>query len=245
MCFSIEVVNDLKKLSKIFDAEPNYDSFTIFENLMKIQNQSELKEFENLLGLKHHSRRTMPILKKVGEDKRIFPNFFTELLTMSQESITIEPMRYRIRPQFSETEVPTKYNLFNARLDQLNERKTWKKIFMKNHAVLPIVRFFEWVDKNQQKKLIAFQKESKDLLYAPCLWDQWESIDNKIQFKSFAVITTDPPDEILKMGHDRCPIVLTKDQLPTWLNPQKHKKEEIYNLLNNPIRDHFRYQWAE
>ena len=71
------------------------------------------------------------------------------------------------------SEIPTKYNGFNARIDSLKVRDTWKSIFMRNHGLTPFVRFFEWVERDRKKRLISFKPESFDLMWAPCLWDEW------------------------------------------------------------------------
>lgn len=68
-------------------------------------------------------------------------------------SNTIVPMRYRIRPSGSSEEIPTKYNVFNARLDSLETRQTWSSLFMRNHGLFPFKRFFEWVEDKHQDNL--------------------------------------------------------------------------------------------
>ena len=54
-------------------------------------------------------------------------------------------MRYRVRPNGSKEEVPTKYNVFNARIDSLEIRNTWAPLFMRNHGIVPLTGFYEWV----------------------------------------------------------------------------------------------------
>ena len=46
------------------------------------------------------------------------------------------------------------------------------------------------------------------------------------------------------MGHDRCPIFLKADEVNVWLNPQKHSKKSIYEILQKREEVYYDYQWA-
>lgn len=242
MCFSIQVDKDLKRLAREFGATESKLDFKAFNSLMKLQAESTLEDFEKLLGLKHHSRRKMPVLKQADDDGRIFSNYFANIIVPKDSKRLIEPMRYRVRPNGSKTEIPTKYNVFNARLDSLEIRDTWKSIFMKNHGLIPFIRFYEWVESNGSKKLISFSPDSFELMWSPCIWDEWKDKSGKIFFKSFAIITDDPPAEIESMGHYRCPIFLNKSDIDIWLNPNIYDKEKIYSILKNKTEAHYSYK---
>ena len=112
---------------------------------------------------------------------------------------------------------------------------------MRNHGVLVFERFFEWVKDREtgKKKVVSFKPENSEVMWAPVLYDTWVdpklSPDKRDQSKivSFAVITTDPPKEVLENGHDRCPLFLKKDLIDPWLNPQGKSSREVYDMLRN------------
>jgi putative SOS response-associated peptidase YedK len=192
----------------------------------------ESAKFDALMGLKHSTKKRSMPFKIPKEDGKVFSNYFTNIITEENENRIIQPMRYRVRPFGSKEEVPAKYNVFNARIDALEIRNTWSSIFMRNHGIVPLVGFYEWVKGHDDKPaLIKFFPKDRELMWAPCLYDEWVSKDGQIQFKSFAIITDDPPPEVLKMGHDRCPIFLDKDEIDSWLNPGKLTKNMAYELL--------------
>src|SRR5688500_7237205 len=112
MCYSAMVVQDLKLLHRRFGAVPVRDSFEAYE-VLSAQNP---KKFKTLV-----------------DNPRIYPNYYAPIILNdgSLHKRVIKPMRYRIRPAFSDAEVPTKYNLFNARVDALEDRRTWKNIYMR------------------------------------------------------------------------------------------------------------------
>ena len=235
MCFSIHVDKNINKLSSQFGATLQSQESAYLKSL--VASQALLKDYKLTL-------------KFPEDDGRIFSNYFTYVVHDLHENRTLTPMRYRVRPKNSIEEIPAKYNVFNARLDALESRQTWKNLFMKNHGLVPLNGFYEWVtpqdpsSPKQKVKMIYFYPRHTDIMWAPCLWDEWVSPDGKVKFKSFAIITDGPPKEIETMGHDRCPIFLKADEINNWLNPQKQNKKSIYDILQKREEVYFDYQWA-
>jgi len=219
MCFSVEIVRDLKALAKEFDSKIDKRAF---EELNK-----------NYIA----DPKTYKI---PGDDNRIFPNVYSPVIVKSGGDRIIYPMRYRIRPHDSKEEVPSKYNMYNARLDALEHRATWKSLFGKNHGLVPFKRFFEWVKvEGGKKKLGVFAPTEKEIMWAPCLTETWS--DGKEKLVTFAIITDDPPDEVREAGHDRCPIFLGRDMIDSWLSPQGKAKNDLLELLTHkePVKYSF------
>jgi putative SOS response-associated peptidase YedK len=241
MCFSIQVDRDIKKLAQRFKASISIPDFNSLQAVKDYEAQIGPDKIKAVLGLKRKPK--VNVFKTLGIDNRIFPGYFAPVITTENNQRVIKPMRYRVRPAGSIEEIPSKFNVFNARLDSLEKRKTWSPLFMRQHGLLPFVKFFEWVKDEDKKKLITFSPESHEIMWAPCLWDKWQSADGKIEFYSFAVITDDPPKEIADMGHDRCPIFIKEELIDQWLNPTGSKKE-IYALLKQVEKTYFNYQWA-
>ena len=211
MCYSVMVQQDLKKLEKRFDAHLVKESFADYDR----RHQVNPRKF-----------------KPLADHPRIYPGYHAPIILLEGTQRVIKPMRYRLRPSWAEKEIPTKYNTFNARLDSLEIRDSWKPLFMKRHGLIVFERFFEWVEDQEtgKKKVISFQPEGRTEMWAPVLWDRWTDGDDYIE--SFAIITTDPPPEVSMMGHDRCPVFMREDMIETWLHPQKHTKKKIYEALN-------------
>ncbi|MDC1174225.1 SOS response-associated peptidase family protein [Bacteriovoracaceae bacterium] len=162
----------MKLLQKRFNAELNAKAYQDYSNLLSLESEKGPEYVKEQLGLKRKPSGSS--FKSPDEDNRIFPNTFAHVLTSIQNINMFSPMRYRIRPSHSAEEIPSKYNVFNARLDSLQSRATWNSIFMKNHGLFPFRKFYEWVDykvDDQNKKtLIHFSPKEIDLMYAPCLY---------------------------------------------------------------------------
>ncbi|MFG1492511.1 SOS response-associated peptidase family protein [Halobacteriovorax sp. GFR7] len=242
MCFSIQAQTNLKELSQKLNTPLNTKAYESFRMLQEFEASIDPLELKKILGLKR--KPSSDVFKTADSEGRIFPNYFTNIITQEGKERTISPMRYRIRPRGSQEEIPTKFNVFNARLDSLEKRQTWAPLFMKNHGVVAFDAFYEWVEKDGKKTLIKFHPEDGKLILAPCLWDEWTSNDKQISFKSFAIITTDPPKEIEVMGHDRCPIFLKEENLSDWLNPKTLRPQDAYEILTHPYQERYDYEWA-
>lgn len=240
MCYSAEVQADLTILMERFKADISLADDIYFQEMVKkSQDRLFLKEALNLPRSPRSDFFKMP-----GNDKRIFPGYFTWVMVHENGRRVFKRMRYRVRPKDSKEEIPTKYNVFNARIDSLETRPTWQKLFTRQHGLFPFVRFFEWVEEDKKKRLVSFLPKDRDIMWVPCLWDSWENPQKTLGFYSFALITDDPPPEVLQKGHDRCPIFLREKYIDEWLDTTKRSREEWYLLLKNKEHVFYRSEWA-
>lgn len=212
MCYSILVETDLKKLQDQFGARPDREAFQRFAE----RAQEDPKTY-----------------KRISAHPRIFPKYWAPVIVNEGGERVIRPMRYRLRPFWADKEPPSRYNLFNARLDALEKRRSWRPLFMKRHGLLVFRSFFEWVTGDDgKKKVIQFSPRDQSLLWAPALYDSWPGNDDTPGFESFAIITGDPPPEVEAAGHDRCPIFLSRERIDDWLAPEGRTKEDGYRILS-------------
>ncbi len=189
--------------------------------------------------------------KPIPSDRpaNIFQYNWAPLLISNLESPEHPPIirfhRYQVRPRGSEVEPPAHINMFNARLDSLQVRKTWNPLFMRRHGILSLRGFYEWVPDPETKKprVIRFSESDGSLFRVPALHETWHDPNHQQPpIHSFAIVTTEPPPEILESGHDRCPVVIGAEDLATWLQPTD--KDLVMDLLQKPYSIHFKGDWA-
>ncbi len=216
MCFLIQGIRDLKVLRDEFDSVINRSHFQALAN-----NATKLPK----------------LFKAMDHDGRAFPNYFCPVTIKNQNFHELLPMRYRIRPATSSEEVPSKYNMFNARKDALLTRKSWRPLLGRNHGIFTMNHFYEWVERDGKKQLVSFHSSESEKLYIPCLYDFYEDGDKS--FYSFAVITDEPAPEVLAAGHDRTPIHLTKDLAYQWLDSEKLNSDDALSLLSHQSKEYF------
>jgi len=152
-----------------------------------------------------------------GFSPTVFPNAYSVNLIQTKHGPTLVPMRYRLRPAGSENEVPSKYNLYNARIESLLEKKTWNTLLGKKHVAVPMNAFNEWITTENGKKVVQFKTTTQPLFWTAGLYDIWEEPTTKEILVSFAIITTSPPKYISDVGHDRCPIILDQSMAINWI----------------------------
>ncbi|MBT4760916.1 MAG: hypothetical protein HOO06_04385 [Bdellovibrionaceae bacterium] len=219
------------------------ESIDHFRALQKFEHEHTAIEIKELLGLKR--KPSANVFKESDERGRIYPGYYCPVIVFENNERNIKLMRYRVRPNNSNEEIPSKYNVFNARLDALEKRKTWQSIFTKNHCLFPFKKFYEWVeDENKKKKLISFTPQDRDTMWAPAIYDQWTSNNKEISFESFALLTNDPPKEVEEMGHDRCPIFLKENHIDDWLQPNKFNKHDLYKFLKQKEPVFYNYKFT-
>ncbi|MGE3262303.1 MAG: SOS response-associated peptidase family protein [Bacteriovoracia bacterium] len=164
-------------------------------------------------------------------DDRIFPSYFAPVIVEEAGKRFLRPMRFRVQnPDGSE--IPSQYNVFNARHDSLLSAKTWRPLFGKNHLIFPFQRFYEWVSAHGKKEEIYFAPENREVMWAAGLFSVSPS-GNDGAISSFAMVTDNPPAEVAAAGHDRCPVFLKQEQLKNWLSPQKSSPESLLLLLRS------------
>lgn len=157
--------------------EKSIKAYKVMEDARKKQEledlEAEIKEIEARLKVKvtktHQKaldvkgRKREKLLAKAesavatSETKdsyRIYPFYFSPVIMVEKTARIITPMRYRILPRTG-VEIPSKYNVFNARRDSLLEARTWKQTFSKQHAIFPFVKFYEWVEQKARKVEMA------------------------------------------------------------------------------------------
>lgn len=202
-------------------------------------------------------RKLDDIKREPSEDGtgRIWPGYFCPVLIRDPESGErhIVPMRYRCRlPGWTEQDEKLKPGTYNARRDKLST--VWRQLFGYNHGVVGATHFFESVSLHrlQQRELapgekdviveIEFTPEPMQDLYLACLWRYVEDTPGQPGFYSFAIITRDPPPEVIAAGHDRCVVAIRPEHLDTWLNPDPMKLAEQYAILDKPVDAYYAHE---
>lgn len=152
-----------------------------------------------------------------ARDEQVFQYSFCPVLTSRSGQNVISLKRYQLKPRHAHQDAPSQINMFNARRDALLTRPSWKPLFGKNHGLVLMKGFYEWVPHPVTGKaaIIRFFPDDGSAMWVPCLYDRWQGDGYHID--SFAVITDDPPAEIDQAGHDRCPIYPSWEHIDTWL----------------------------
>lgn len=156
--------------------------------------------------------------------ERIFP--YTPAPVVTDKGLQV--MQYSLVPSWSK-EPKVKFATYNARIETVVEKPTWKKPFQINHCLIPISGFIESIDEGDFKgHMVEFF--GSGLLVAAGIYDQWTDKKTGEVLESFAMLMTEPNDFIKKIGHDRQPIFLTEEAARDWLT-MKEKPDLMRKFL--------------
>jgi len=214
MCFSFSTISDVNYLAGKFQAKVAKASYEIL------------------------SKKDPDALKDV-----VYPNTFANVLLNMPQGLAFCPMRYRLRPFDSESEVPTKYNLYNARVEGIELKKIWAPLIGKKHVAIPLVKFHEWVPTEKGKRVVQFSMPGKEIFWTAGVFDIWKNPTGGEQIISFAIVTQEPNEYIRSVGHDRCPIIISEQEVKTWLNLKD--QNDALQFLKTSRQYDFTHQWED
>ncbi len=170
----------------------------------------------------------MPFEKKA----HVFPRYKSAVVVKVNQKTQIKPMQFGLIPFFEKEEKPKKI-FHNARVETVSEKVSFKKPFLETRCLVPMDSFFEYIWTTETTKWIArFYSKNIQMLVAAGIWSSWKSPSGKI-IDSFSILTTEPPEFILKTGHDRCPLFLKQDSFEDWLEPIKNEPKQLLKILEN------------
>nr|BFD66764.1 hypothetical protein HAGR004_17860 [Bdellovibrio sp. HAGR004] len=92
---------------------------------------------------------------------------------------------------------------------------------------------------------IGIFAKSRQPLTAAGIWDSWTDEATGKTFESFAILTAEPPADILEAGHDRCPLFLREDAWDPWMEAQLSPKQTVEFLRNSREVVEFEFEERE
>ncbi|MEM7082777.1 MAG: SOS response-associated peptidase [Pseudomonadota bacterium] len=125
----------------------------------------------------------------------------------------ISDMRWWLVPHWS-SGPSTKYAMFNARAERLNQSRAYQGPFRHKRAVLPASSFVEWQRKDGEKTPFLFDSPGQGLAFAG-LWDYWT--DGTEHVLSCSIVTTEASPEFAPYHH-RMPVLLDAEGATRWLD---------------------------
>ena len=128
----------------------------------------------------------------------------------------------------------SRYSTFNARADSVATKPTFKGAWEKGQRCLVVTDgFYEW--RKSDKQPFAIGMADGDMMVMAGLWDEWRSLMGE-RIKSCTVITCEPND-IVRMLHDRMPVILAEKDWAKWLGEEEATVEELKAMLRPSARE--------
>lgn len=182
-------------------------------------------------------------LDRVKDD--VYPYGYACVITSppQTENLLLSAKRYSLTPSWSKEE-KVKWATYNARMARTNARTgkaeviyevpTWKGAFGNKHCIVPLHSFRESCRDGKAKGHIAeFTPQQSAVIYAAGIYDDWINKKTGEVLSSFAIVTSEPNQFLIDVGHDRSPAILSLDNAKRWLEPFASAKAAYAFLEEN------------
>jgi putative SOS response-associated peptidase YedK len=141
----------------------------------------------------------------------------------------IATMRWGLIPSWSR-DAKMAYSTFNARAEGIDTKPAFRDAWRQARRCLVITNgFYEW-DKRvgvRQPYAIARAKDRHTVMAG--LWEEWRSEKGE-RIRTVTIITTQS-NSLIKLLHDRMPVILAEEDWPKWLGEVPATEEELKALL--------------
>ena len=126
--------------------------------------------------------------------------------------------------------------LVNCRVETAGFRPFWKESWQRRRCIIPCSYYFEWEHymtvKGQKKagQKYMVQPTGALITYLAGLYTIEER--DGLKYPVFTVLTREPGEEI-SFIHDRMPVVLGKENVKAWMDPDANPAEVVKTALTD------------
>lgn len=141
----------------------------------------------------------------------------------------IQYMFWGLLPHFAPDE-NYKYTTINAKAETVDVLRSFRNPLRFNRCLVPATGFYEPDKRFNPTVWHYFQLKSKAIFAFAGLYDIWEDKKTGKKIYSYTIITTEL-NEIVGKVHHRMPVILSREDEDTWLNPDIVEPEHLLPLL--------------
>jgi len=142
------------------------------------------------------------------------------VVTTATTARKLEAMRWGLKPTW-ETGTNRNVLLINARAETLAQKPTFQQLLESQRCLIPANGFFEWENLPKgRKRAVCYRLRDRGLFAMAGLWDvQPDAAGHPV--RAFTIITT-AANDMVRLVHDRMPVILTPETEAAWLQPGQH-----------------------
>ena len=122
------------------------------------------------------------------------------------------------------------YKMINARAEGIENKPSFRRAFRSQRCLVPTTGFYEWKSVEGEKVPFFIHLKDQSLFAFAGLWEEWKDAEGR-PLITFTIITTTPNDLVSPI-HDRMPVILSNEDVETWLDPNVTEPERLLPLLD-------------
>lgn len=168
--------------------------------------------------------------------KSAFENPIIPVIT-SQDNSSFNSMHWGLIPHWVKNQEQAneiRVKTYNARLENIYEKPSFKYASQVNRCIIPASGFFEWQEVNRKKiPWFIFPKNDKIFSLAG-IWNAWAN-PNTGEIQDTFTIITQPANELMSKIHNtkkRMPVILPDSAVKLWLS-NSISTSEYSKILNS------------
>ena len=155
------------------------------------------------------------LLTDLKNNFNISPGQEVPIITKDTEGNTIKLMKWGFVPSWS-NEPKIGYKMFNARVETIQEKPTFRNAFTGRRCIVPASFFYEWKEEEGKKIPYCIKLQNDNYFAMAGLFSIWNDPKTNIPLNTFTILTSSPNDELQKV-HDRMPVILQPEAETKWL----------------------------
>jgi putative SOS response-associated peptidase YedK len=172
-----------------------------------------------------------PDIDWLSPNYNMAPSEASPVVLVRSGTRVFEPFRWGLVPPWATSvEAAAKYSLINARGEDIAEKRSYADPFRHQRCVVPLSGFYEWKRDGRIKQPFAIHLRDEPIMAVAGVWERWQPRDQSPAIHSFSIVTTAANDFMADI-HDRMPVILDRQDMDQWLDPELHEPERVLPLI--------------
>jgi putative SOS response-associated peptidase YedK len=162
----------------------------------------------------------------------IFPYYTSPAIVLNEDGgRELLPMQFGITPPWSKTK-RVKYSTMNARVEDIEEKKTFAKPFKKYRCLVPMSAMHEscWWGESEGNK-VYFKPVDESYMAVASIYSAWSPAKGSDPLLTMSLLMRPAGDYIMEHGHHRQPFFIHEDGFDDWMAPGERAPEELKQIL--------------
>lgn len=141
----------------------------------------------------------------------------------------LAPARWGLVPPWGTT-LASRGPTFNARLETLGEKATWKAPLARRRCVVPATAYYEWHGERGAKTPFAIGDPERERIPLAGLAQWWRAADDEPWLLTATIVTRAAIGDLARI-HDRMPLVLPEDLVGKWIDAERIGDQDFADAI--------------